>query len=219
MSPQHQLSGRRSLRVIVAALPASLLLLVAACSTDTSDLKDRLTALEDRNVTLEQQNDDLSARLTALEAANSSSLSSVEDQQSELSRRLTSIETTPGIVGPEGPGGEVGAPGPTGPAGPAGPIGDQGTQGPAGPAGPIGPTGLQGPPGTITNANDFVENSGFAQSSLNVDGLDSCLTALASAVDSIGSSLNRLDSALSFGGFWNPPFLPSTFGCSSVTGF
>jgi len=64
-----------------------------------------------------------------------------------------------------------------------------------------------------------VENSGFAQSRVNVDSLDSCLTALASAIDSIGSSLNRLDSALSYGGFWNPPFLPSTFGCSLVTGF
>lgn len=71
----------------------------------------------------------------------------------------------------------------------------------------------------ITNADDFVENSGLGQSSLSVDGLDSCLTALANAVTAIGSSLSRLDSALSFGGFWSSPFLPSTFGCSSVTGF
>jgi hypothetical protein len=172
------------------AFLATVAVVLVGC-TDTSDLEERLTALEGRNEQLQEQNDelvrentDLVTRAEAVEGTSASNVASLDKRLAEVAQRITWIETTPGIVGPKGSGGGKGA------------------------VGPAGPAGSQGETGTITNANDFVENSGFVQSRVNVDSLDSCLTALANSMQATDSSLRSLDSALSYGGFWNPPFLP-----------
>lgn len=138
--------------------------------------------------------------------------STVQDLQQQVDD--LAIEVAKGKAGPPGP------EGPEGPKGPPGPMGPQGEQGPQGSRGPQGPPGLQGPPGTITNFNDFVQKDILSlKSSLDLDDLQDCLNDLQNAIDEIDRSLQDLDSTLTFGGFWSPPFIFTSFSCSSVSGF
>lgn len=130
----------------------------------------------------ERERDDLAASLEE----SRSDLRELGERTKDLHDRVTSLETTPGIVGPAGP---QGAPGPVGPQGPAGPKGDVGAQGAAGPPGPMGaagPRGPQGLAGQITNADEFVRLGSYSYySTLNVSSLDSCLYDIVSAIDDI----------------------------------
>lgn len=132
---------------------------------------------------------EVAALRASLSAQASATIERFEDAEVTLSTfeaRLTSIETTPGIVGPAGPKGNQGEPGPAGPQGPQGPQGPAGPQGELGVPGPPGPPGLQGPPGQITNADDFVRNSsGWGYGSIDLNSLEQCLSGLASAIDDI----------------------------------
>ena len=210
-----------------AALLALPILLIAC--QDTSALEERIAQLETEVA---------SVPLSTTETSNS---------LDATTSRLTSLETTPGILGPpgeRGPSGlrgELGPIGPvgqTGPSGPNGPTGDMGALGPAGPGGPSGPVGAQGPvgprglqgltglqgvpgpPGVITNADDFIQ-SGFGDiySRINISNLDRCLRSLRDAIDDLDRSLDRLDTAFRISGFWSHPFVSTSFSCSSVPGF
>lgn len=83
-----------------------------------------------------------------------------EASNAELSARVTALEDTDPVPGPQGdpgPQGPQGDPGPQGPAGAMGPPGAPGPQGPAGPTGPqgndgaVGATGPAGPQGPAGN--------------------------------------------------------------------
>ncbi len=124
-----------------------------------------------------------------------------------LAERLSSLETTPGVLGPPGPAGGPGPQGERGVTGISGPTGERGPAGPQGPAGERGLVGLQGPAGSITR-----------------DQLN-CLVSVNSAITDIDRSLTSLDSALdsAFSAFrtlplywyWNAPRV-STYQCLGV---
>lgn len=86
--------------------------------------------------------------------------------------RLTVVETTGGVPGPQGEQGETGAQGPqgeVGPAGAAGPQGEQGVPGLIGATGPQGDQGIQGLPGA--DGVDGVDGAVGAQGPQGEQGL------------------------------------------------
>lgn len=149
--------------IALGAVALSVILLVLYLGTRSD--------IDDLQATLSESNAELTARLE------------------EAIGRLVSIETTPGILGPEGPQGEQGPVGAQGEVGPLGPQGVQGNIGPVGPPGPTGSPGPRGPAGSITNANDFVERGFSSRATLNLDRLDSCLRDLEDAVGRIARSI------------------------------
>lgn len=150
-----------------AALVASGTLIIATVSA--------FALFQGRVDDLEQDNAALRRSLREVEGV-------LQAKSDELADRLRSIETTPGIIGPQGPRGDTG---PQGPPGQVGPRGEQGLTGPSGPPGPLGPTGAtgpQGPPGKVLDSDKFVAREGSWYSSLNLGALDSCLTDLTEVI-------------------------------------
>jgi hypothetical protein len=152
---------------------------------------------------LERENDLLREELAASRSDLDEGSTVVED----IDKRLTSIETTPGIVGPVGPRGEAG---PAGPVGPTGAQGERGEVGPPGPIGLVGARGLpgpQGPAGNVLNADDFIQNGGFSYSTLDLGSLNRCLSDIEDAIRDIGRVLD-----FGFGSV-------SSVSCFGVVGF
>lgn len=187
---------RRTWLVAAAAGGVLLLAVVAAGTVVAVDLQARVRQLEVENAALRQG-------LGGLEAG----IVLASDLLTDVRKRVTSIENTPGIVGPPGP---QGGQGPAGPQGVPGPQGEPGPTGPAGPqwpTGPRGPAGPQGPAGEVTNADDFVRRSAYSYSysyrkTLNLDRLQSCLDDIADAIRAINGGF----------GFFR------TVSCTGVTG-
>lgn len=185
------LNGKGSLVAGLLAMGA-LSIVVALSFVTVNQQQSRIDGLE-------RELEEVRRSVSADASERAIEMSTHRDGLAGLDERLTSLETTPGIVGPPGPQGEPGPAGPPGVAGEPGPPGEIGLSGPVGPVGPPGPRGAQGPAGQVLNADDFVQNAGFGASSLDLGALQRCLDGLEDAIDDIDRLLS-----FGYGSIWSP---------------